>query len=193
MISNKARLWKEFGENKKINRIKKSVQTILDLQINLRAYLNGGVLQKEEFNLRELIEQRVEAIESSYEKISFQNRVTDMRVNTSRDALTRIIDNLLSNAGKYNKENGIVEIYMDSSQKILSIKDSGKGIKNPQKIFDRFYKEHDRGVGIGLHIVKKLVDELGMKISVETELDKGSVFHLNIIANWHIILYWLIN
>ena len=96
----------------------------------------------------------------------------------NKDAFSRIIDNLLSNAYKYNKKDGFIKIIL--KDKLLIIEDSGKGIKNPSKIFDRFYKENDRGIGIGLHIVKKLCDELDIKVSVKSEIGKGSIFYLDL-------------
>jgi signal transduction histidine kinase len=59
------------------------------------------------------------------------------------------------------------------------IRDNGKGIKNTAKIFDRFYKEHERGLGIGLHIVKKLCDTMHISIYVKSTLGSGSLFTLN--------------
>jgi signal transduction histidine kinase len=109
-------------------------------------------------------------------KIDFQNRY----ILTNRDAFSRIIDNLLTNAAKYNKPDGRVEVSYDSKTDTLHILDTGKGIKNPKRIFDRFYKEQERGLGIGLHIVKKLCEELDIKISVKSELGVGSNFSLNL-------------
>jgi len=177
---NSSMLEKEFGSNSKISRIQRSVQTILDLQINLRSYLNNVVSQKEELDLVELLKQRVVMAQISYENITYINRVGKKKIFTNTEAFSRVLDNLLSNAGKYNKTDGTVEIYLSSDGKVLSIKDSGKGIQKPQKVFDRFYKEQERGVGIGLHIVKKLCDELDIKVKVESEVGKGSIFHLEL-------------
>ena len=177
---NSSMLEKEFGSNQKISRIQKSVQTILDLQLNLRAYLNNTVVQKENIDLKTLVAQRVAVAQMSYENVTYTSRVKEGTLFTNVDAFTRILDNILSNAGKYNKTAGSVEVSLSENGKVLSIKDSGKGIKNPQKIFDRFYKEQDRGLGIGLHIVKKLCNELKIKVSVESEIGKGSNFFLEI-------------
>lgn len=177
---NSEMLSREYGENTKIDRIKNSVHTILNLQTNLRAYLNNISNKKESINLRELIEERVTTLQSSYKDILHVNRVEGIVLYTDRDAFTRILDNLLSNAFKYNREDGYVEVYIEDRETLLCIKDSGKGIKNPKKIFDRFYKEHERGIGIGLHIVKKLSQELGIKVSVETKINEGSTFYLDI-------------
>ncbi len=50
------------------------------------------------------------------------------------------------------------------------------------RIFERFYKEQDRGIGIGLHIVKKLCEELKIKVKVESKIAQGSTFSLNLSA-----------
>jgi signal transduction histidine kinase len=88
-------------------------------------------------------------------------------IESDKNAFTRIIYNLLSNACKYNTTNGFVSVKL--KENILSISNSSYGIKNPDKIFDRFYKESDRGVGIGLHIVKKLCNELGIERELKVE------------------------
>jgi signal transduction histidine kinase len=93
---------------------------------------------------------------------------------------TRIVDNLLSNASKYNKQKGKVSVIFNERQKSLEIIDTGKGIKNPKRVFERFYKEHERGVGIGLHIVKKLCDELEIVIYLDTVLGEGTVVKLEL-------------
>lgn len=177
---NSSMLEKEFGKNKKITRIQKSIQTILDLQMNLRSYLNNIVSQKENIDLKELVSQRVAVAQTSYENIKYISRVNEKNIFTNREAFTRVLDNLLSNAGKYNKDNGTVEVHLSENARVLFIKDSGKGIQNPKKVFDRFYKEQDRGIGIGLHIVKKLCSELNIKVSVESEIGKGSTFSLEL-------------
>jgi signal transduction histidine kinase len=62
----------------------------------------------------------------------------------------------------------------------LVIEDSGIGIKEPSKVFNRFYKETSRGMGIGLHVVKKLCMDLNIDIKVESKLKKGTKFSLNL-------------
>ena len=168
----------EIGKNSKIVRIEKSVETILALQSNLKAYLTNQSTQKERFSLKDTMEDRVNFISKLYPNITFSIDINDTNIECNKNAFIRIVDNILSNAAKYNKKNGFVNIsYKDSK---LSIEDSGQGIKNPQKVFDRFYKENDRGIGIGLHIVKKLSDELNLKISIQSQPNKGTTFFLNL-------------
>ena len=175
---NSAMLEDEIGENSKVKRIQNSVANILNLQSNLRSYLDNHSSQKEVFDLRELLEDRVNMLEKSFKDLEFRVEVKEFILNANRDAFIRIIDNLLTNAAKYNKKDGKIILKVENN--ILYIEDTGKGIKNPSKIFQRFYKEQERGIGIGLHIVKKLCEELGIDIQVESVVGKGSIFYLNL-------------
>ncbi|MDF1880417.1 HAMP domain-containing histidine kinase [Sulfurimonas sp. MAG313] len=179
---NTSMLEAEFGENSKISRIQKSVQNILDLQENLRVYLSGHAHQKQEIDLKMVVQERITFFEKNNPQIQFKSSLSKEMVHLNSFAFIRIIDNLLSNAVKYNRNNADIELIYQSKDKKLLIKDSGKGISNVNKVFERFYKEQDRGLGIGLHIVKKLCDDLGIKISVQSELGVGSVFYLDLSA-----------
>jgi len=169
---------KRVGEDKNMQRIENSVVNILNLQSNLSSYLQNHSLQKEQFNLQHILNERVSLLNNNLHitiKIYLQKSII---VTTNKNAFIRIIDNLLTNALKYNKQDGFIDIKFENG--ILIIQDSGKGIKNPEKIFNRFYKEQERGIGIGLHIVKKLCDELDISIEVKSELGVGSFFFLNL-------------
>jgi len=175
---NSAMLEDEIGENSKVKRIQNSVSNILNLQSNLRSYLHSHSSQKEEFDLEELLQDRVNMIEKNYKDLEFIVEVKNINLNANRDAFVRIVDNLLTNAAKYNKKNGKVILKIENNY--LYIEDTGKGIKNPSSVFDRFYKEQERGIGIGLHIVKKLCDELGIEIKIDSVIGKGTIFYLNL-------------
>jgi len=177
---NSSLLSKEFSDNKKIGRIEQAVQTVLDLQNNLRSYIDESPLQTNKIDLKDLLQERIQYFSDNYADLSFTADLDTMHVKANADALKRILDNLISNACKYNHKDGSVEIDLDNSQGILSIKDTGRGIKEPKKIFERFYKEHDRGLGIGLHIVKKLSKALKIPIQVQSELGHGSTFTLDL-------------
>jgi len=178
---NSSMLHKEFGENKKIKRIESSISTILNLQENLTFYLHNHEMQKTLFSPRQCVESAILSIEKSYEDITFiMNIPSSLQLKTNQKAIMRILHNLISNAGKYNRQNGKVEINYDQEKKELLIIDTGKGIKQPQLVFTRFYTEQDRGVGIGLHIVQKLCTELNIKIYVKSKLKEGTTFYLDI-------------
>jgi len=177
---NSSMLKREIGENRKINRIESSIESVLSLQENLRCYLFDHEMQRESFELKPFIEESVVLIEKNYGHITYEVDIdSDIKLKSNLKAFRRIVNNLLSNASKYNKENGNVTILYEKNQLIFI--DTGKGIKDTQQIFDRFYKEQDRGIGVGLHIVKKLCDELNMKIKVESQLGVGSRFILTLL------------
>ena len=176
---NIAMLFKECAESTKLKRAQNAVQNILNLQSNLRSYLHSHTSQKEYFTLREIIDERLDLIAANYPDIIFSTDIpASVKLYTNRDAFIRILDNLLSNAAKYNRKKGSVALLY--KEKNLIVEDSGKGIRNPKRIFERFYKEQERGIGIGLHIVKKLCDELAIDISVESEVAKGTKFTLDL-------------
>lgn len=177
---NASMLKREIPENDKLNRIEKSVFSVLQLQSHLRSYLNHDKNEKEYFRLSDILQENISVLEKNYPNLSFCTKLDDCELYTYKDAFMRIIDNIISNAVKYNKQNGSISIVYKKDKKILEIQDTGKGIKNPSKIFERFYKEQDRGIGIGLNIVKKLCEELNIDISVESEVNIGSTFYLNI-------------
>ncbi|BAF71738.1 two-component sensor histidine kinase [Sulfurovum sp. NBC37-1] len=161
-------------------RIASAVDTILNLQKNLKEFINEDMGEREAFDIKSLIEQRVAFFSGSYPHIYFNLDMESKNIYTYKNAMIRIIDNLLSNACKYSNNEGNVSVSLD--QNILSIKDNGIGIKNPKKIFDRFYKETSRGLGIGLHIVDKLAKKMDIKIEVRSKINKGSVFKLDLSA-----------
>lgn len=167
-------------EEKKLNRIEQSIETLLRLQANLRSYLEEHQLQQERFELKSLLDERVSLLQKIHPDIAFELSCGDVEIFANKDAFIRIIDNLLSNACKYNKANGDVLISFDPQSSLLEIKDTGKGIASPERAFERFYKEQERGVGIGLHIVKKLCDALGIAITLKSRLGVGTTFILDL-------------
>ncbi len=168
---------KEIGENRKIERMESSVSTILSLQNNLKSFLDNSFLQKEEFDLFDIVDEKIKYFKTLYPDMQFEVKKERYFIFTNKDALSRILDNLLNNACKYSKKDATISIGMDKN--ILYIKDDGYGIKNVKKVFDRFYKESQRGVGIGMHIVKKLCDELNIGIIVKSKIEVGTTISLD--------------
>ena len=160
----------------KINRIEHALNTILSLQENLKSYLKDHPKQKERFELFKLVDERVKSLENLYPHLTFTVEGKSLYLYSNQASVSRILDNVLNNAAKYNQVHGEIKIQIKTDSIVIS--DTGKGIKHADKIFDRFYKEHERGLGIGLHIVKKLCDELNIKIRVESQIDKGTTFVL---------------
>ncbi len=178
MLINLKLFKREIGDNKKIQRLENNIQSILSLQDNLRIFLKGLPSHSESFSLNELVQNRVDYFSVLYSDVKYTTSIDKTILQTNKDAFTRILDNLLSNAGKYNRANGQVNIVLQSNS--LTIQDTGKGIKQPLKVFDRYYKEQERGIGIGLHIVKKLCDELVIPITIQSKEAEGTKVGLNL-------------
>lgn len=102
------------------------------------------------------------------------------------DEIVRLFTNLISNAIKYNDENGKIELNINSVDKYLqvSIQDSGIGIKPEEKnkLFSEFFRAKNEftrninGTGLGLSIVKRIVESYSGRIEFESEYGKGSKF-----------------
>lgn len=178
MILNIKMLKDEKGEDPYINRLTKSIDTLLRLQNNLKSFLHNSPSQNESIDIAHLIEERVKHIQNIYPDLSYivdkQNKLVKT---TNHELLIRILDNLLSNAAKYNKANGEVKVTIINESVI--IEDTGKGIKNLDKVMQRYYKEQDRGIGLGLHIVNKLCNELNIGMTIQSQVNVGTKITLN--------------
>ena len=163
---------KMMKKNDEVESIIESTNAISMLHKNLTSYLNNMQFEKEKFNLKDTINQQIKLFSSLYDYLNWSIDIEDRVIYSNQNALSRVIYNLISNACKYNISNGFIEIKIRDN--ILSISNSSYGIKKPSKVFDRFYKESSRGLGIGLHIVDKLCSELGVKRSLEVD-DNGVV------------------
>ena len=165
------------SKNEEVESIGKSAKTIAILHQNLDAYLKESIQQREKFPLREVIEEQVDFFASLYDYIKWDIQIENKVLLTDRNAFARVIYNLLSNAAKYNTSNGFISI--STEKHILTISNSSYGITDPQRVFERFYKEGERGLGIGLHIVDKLCKQLNIPIDLEVK-DTTVHFHLDL-------------
>jgi signal transduction histidine kinase len=171
-------LQKKFGEHRAFDRIWNNIETIGVMRENLHAYLGHKTQEKSSFDLRDVLVQRLEYFRVLYPSIQFESWVPEgVTLHTERNSFVRIIDNLLSNAAKYNKPNGSVRLEMEGDT--LIIQDTGKGIRHPNKAFLRHYKEGERGMGLGLHIVWQLCRELGIEVALESTIGTGTSVKLD--------------
>ncbi len=167
----------EHGNNIFVDKIAHSIETIMMLQNNLKSFLHHSPSQTTSLDVAKLAKKRLEMMQNLYPNIHFYyEKKEDFVTTTHQELLIRILDNLLSNAAKYNKTDGTVTLTVQNNQ--LIIQDTGKGIKDIKKAFTRYYTEQERGVGLGLHIVEKLTSQLGIAITVSSQEGKGSTITL---------------
>ncbi|MDY0238592.1 MAG: HAMP domain-containing sensor histidine kinase [Campylobacterales bacterium] len=163
---------------KSINRIDIGAKTISNIYDDL-SYLilnNRVVSDNQDINLKELIEERVLyfSLLANMKKIEVITCLdADAVLYIDHKKISKLIDNILSNAIKYNKIKGSIYIDLDANR--LSIKDTGKGIKEEHinLLFNR-YARFDKivgGFGIGLNIVKMICDEYNLTIDIKSKFD----------------------
>lgn len=162
-------------------------QTIFDLT-ELSTFQKQGEEAKEPVNIDEVLG---DVKTNIYNKIEESRAIieTDFKVSEikfARKNLRSIIFNLLINAVKYRSPRRPLIIKLTSRQKgkniIFEIEDNGLGFLPEQKdkMFQMFKRLHTHvdGTGVGLYIVKKIIENAGGRIEVESELDKGSKFKI---------------
>jgi signal transduction histidine kinase/HAMP domain-containing protein len=105
-------------------------------------------------------------------------------VRADRRALRSILENLLLNALRYTPEEGEVLLAAEEIKNFVqfSVRDTGRGIEAERlgSIFDRFNPFSERGSGLGLALVRRLVESLGGQIAVESRLGHGSTFRFTL-------------
>lgn len=163
------------AKNEEVESITNSAKTISMLHHNLDAYLKEIAFEKEKFHLEKMINEQIAFFAPMYHYLDWEIDIQDSIIKSDKNALARIIYNLFSNACKYNTSEGFIKIKTDKNT--ISVSNSSYGIKNPSKIFRRFYKESDRGLGIGLHIVEQLCLQLNIEKKLEVK-DNIVTIHL---------------
>lgn len=118
--------------------------------------------------------------------LELKYRIHDSWISTDRTLFYRVIQNLISNAIKYT-ENGkvLVTVRKQRGNVLVQVRDTGIGIPKPQlaAIFSEFYRienNTEKGLGLGLSVVKKLASQLDCSVKVESEETKGSTFTISI-------------
>lgn len=135
----------------------------------------------EEANLSELVEGICDKFKRS-KNIELIKDIDDgIIINMNTSLMTQLIENLLSNADKYGRENGIinVKLHSEDDKAVLSVRDNGIGISEADlpKIWNRFYRadasrSETEGFGLGLALVKKIAEIHSAECVAESEIDK---------------------
>ncbi|GIM28047.1 sensor histidine kinase [Clostridium polyendosporum] len=147
-------------------------------------------LDKEKINVKELVNQIIINFEKQFidKKVQLISDIKECIINVDKDKINQAIINILSNALKYTPEGGevIVKCYYEDGKGVISIEDSGIGISKEHlsHIFERFYRVDESrtrntgGAGIGLAITKAIVSAHGGGITVESNINEGTIFRI---------------
>jgi PAS domain S-box-containing protein len=150
----------------------------------------SNLFAPEDINLvdfcRAIFEEFEQSVDSSKHTVSFVAHVPNFVYPTDRALLRRAIINLLSNAVKYSPAGGAVQINLSSEDRALLIRVADHGIGIPaadqKHLFDGFHRGSNvrtiQGTGLGLAMVKQVVDIHGGSIDCESELNRGTTFRI---------------
>ena len=176
----------------------KRMMNIIEDLVNISSIESGQMqVSKEKTNVNEVLEYLHQSFELKIEQRNVKLRMhvkssaQPLYINTDKEKLHIIINNLLKNAFRFT-EQGTIDFgyHLDNEKNNIEfyVKDTGRGIapEQQQAIFKRFVqvdtslsRDHE-GAGLGLSIAKAYVEILGGKIWVESEKEKGSVFYFTI-------------
>jgi signal transduction histidine kinase len=161
---------------KESKRLSNSIEEFLE-------FTKSSPLEKINFNLSKLIDDTLSLIEKSSENIKFIKRYNDnITLFADEKKIKQVVWNLITNSIKAIGNEGIVEITIIEDKNItLYIKDNGIGIDedNIKKIFTPFYSEFTSGIGLGMPIVKRIIDEHNAKIKIISKKDFGTEIIIN--------------
>ena len=173
-------------ENENIKNIKKELIYIEDYTNMALSYLkmanHNTDMDISLVNLDDIINPLIKkyAILFISNNIKLEYKKLNVKVITDSKWCMVVIEQLLSNAIKYTK-NGTVSISFNEKENYLEIKDNGIGIKDSDlpKIFDKGYsgfngRQNQKSTGIGLFLVKQILDKLGQKVKLESKLGEGT-------------------
>lgn len=144
------------------------------------------VTDKTEFYLDEQIRKCILLLEKQWTKknLDLDINLGEVKYYSNEEMLSHVWLNIIGNAIKFTPDNGTITIkcYSDPSETVVRISDTGVGMddKTQRKIFEKFYQgdtSHTmQGNGLGLALSKRIVDLCGGKISVKSQIGKGTVF-----------------
>lgn len=175
----------KYGENKYLMRMKSAAKTLATIYNDMDYLVKEGRVKhkKSSLDFGEFIQNRVDYFQeiANLKQIQLETNILPGLTRTfSKTKLQRIVDNTISNAIKYSNDDSHVEInvYTVDEHIVFEVIDHGVGIKDTSKIFSRYYRENEAkgGFGIGLNIVKKIIDEENILLEIKSALGEGTRF-----------------
>ena len=181
---------------KYLRRSAKGVDRLISIvkDLDLITQFESGIktVDKTDFNIYELIENVYDLMEFESEKnktkllVNNENN-TPIIVNADKERILQVLTNLVVNSIKYGKEGGYTKVKVEEYDKdriIVRVKDNGEGIEDEHlpRLFERFYridKNRSRkkgGSGLGLSIVKHIIEAHQEQIFVESKIGQGTEF-----------------
>ncbi len=172
---------KTVAEAKRMNKIIMEMLTLSSLE-------NENLRPVEKINVSRGVDELLSLHQAEIEKkkIVVSKEKTNFFIMINADDFSKLFDNIITNAIKYNKPGGLIEIKIDEVKRQVSIRDTGIGIakEDQSRVFERFYRvdkarsRAEMGTGLGLAIVKYVCSYYGITIDLQSVLGEGSTFVL---------------
>lgn len=157
---------------KESNRLSNSIEVFLD-------YAKTTPLDLRQFDLTQMINDVTDLVSINHTGIKLVKKYSEGNIITADlRKIDQVIWNLINNAVKAVREEGVIEIniYDKEGNIFLSVKDNGVGIgpDEMKKIFVPFYSKFTSGIGLGMAVVKRIIDEHDFEIKINSEKDIGT-------------------
>ena len=151
----------------------------------------SGDLQFEKVSLDKVLKQSIRKYSQMFilQKIRLDYQPVERTVLTDEKWLQFVTEQILSNALKYTKNGGMIRIYIEENhgKECLVLEDNGIGIQPEDipRVFEKGFTGYNgradkKSTGIGLYLCKKIMDKLGHKIRIESEVEKGTRVYLEL-------------
>ena len=180
LLNTKSLLKRSDEPTTRLSRILASSKQLQGMQHDLLALADEKIeLERHEIDLKQITEEIIEDFRLTYSNQPFEMALDETLIQVNQLDLQRIIQNLISNSVKYNRNNHTIKLYTQSCQ--LVIEDNGRGMKHPEKIFEKNYREDYsiQGNGIGLASVMAMLSRNHIRISVSSKLNHGTTIRLD--------------
>ena len=175
--------------NRQVDRLTSLINNLLD---TTKIFEGQLTIQREEFNINELIEERAEDMQPLTRKNTIQVALDPdiPNVLADKERIRQVLTNLISNAIKYSPGGGDIYVQSELKEKEIkvSVRDSGIGIPDDlkTKVFDRFFRVKNPrvhsfpGMGLGLYITAGIIHQHGGRILVDDKQETGTLIYFTL-------------
>jgi signal transduction histidine kinase len=190
IMTNIHMLKKSLKDEKDLKRIQR-IQSACDMlqerynELDYMIKLQSANVVYEDFELDELVKQRVEFLQTIYPHVEFNMKLNSTHITNDKVGLSKVIDNLIDNGVKYSSNIYKINILLDNHT--LEIQDFGKGMDEVEilQVFDNYYQSNKemRGFGIGLSMVKRFCDKNKILLNIKSKPNSGTTVSLKFKQN----------
>jgi len=168
-----------ISESKRLNKLSDSILQLANIGVKTIHF------DITEFRMDELLKEIIVEHDNEIGELNFNYAIDEVTIKAREIHIYQIINNLLNNAIKYTKTKIFISLHEDNNIVKFIISDDGIGMDENtiNHIYDVAFqadKSHNNGCGLGMSIVKKIIDLENYELEILSELDKGSTFILKI-------------